>query len=512
MNRRLAQCGMAVLMGGALAALVMGLKMPAPVGADSSIHCVNLSGVGCDAICGDCHAMVQAAVDAADNGHEIRIAGGVYAPGGTVAVITKGVTLRGSYSQDLSGYDPDVNETVLDAQWAGEVISITNADAVYLQHLTLTRGNGSGNCGSIGCGGGVYASDTEFRMSECLVANNVGTMLGGAAGGGVYVHAPGQIVQIWNSRVVSNTASVSATSPSQTGEGGGIYVELCRVGLWDNEILDNVGSVAYVGSGGLHLLFVDSATVTTNTIRGNKSGLGFYWSGGGGLEVVRSWDVLVSANWIEDNWAGALAGYGGGVRVVDSDAHLSGNTIVSNTTGSATGYGGGVCVTSRQPVTLSNNLIVHNHSSGEGGGVAVVRETAPHSEAFLVNNTIADNGGNGVVAAGYATSTLMNNIVAGHGAGLIEDDPAVVIIAADTNLFWNTSDPIIGTNAIQEDPLLWGDYRLREGSPALDEGLNIGWLTTDLDGKPRSWDEYDLGAYEGGWWRAFLPLAVRDYV
>jgi hypothetical protein len=506
---RLIYCGMAVLVGGLLAGLLLWLEPPAPVRADPSVHCVNLSGSGCGGECGDCYATVQQAVAAASTDHVIRIAGGTYAPGGTVAAINKQVTLRGGYSQNFDAFDPDVNQTVLDAQWGGAVVSITNAGGVYLQHLTLTHGNGDGNCGGAGCGGGVYASNTNFYMSECVVTNNVASTAGGALGGGVYVFAPGGIVQIWNSRVVSNTSSASSTLSTQYGYGGGIFINGGDVSVWGNEILDNVGSVVHSGSGGLHLVNVTSANVTTNTIQGNKACLGDYWCGGGGLYVDNSAQVNVAANRIENNWAAALAGYGGGVRVSESDVHLTGNTIISNTTGSMFGYGGGVCVESSVPVTLSNNLIIQNHASSQGGGVSVIRSGSPGSRALLVNNTIADNGVTGVVAPQNATVTLQNNIIAGHGSGLSQGNSIDVVITADTNLFWNISEPIVGINAILLEPRLWSNYRLRDGSPALDQGLNISWLTTDIEGRARPWNEYDLGAYEGVWWGVFLPLIRR---
>jgi hypothetical protein len=31
---------------------------------------------------------------------------------------------------------------------------------VVLMHLTLTQGNGTGNCGTDGCSGGIHAADT----------------------------------------------------------------------------------------------------------------------------------------------------------------------------------------------------------------------------------------------------------------------------------------------------------------------------------------------------------------
>ena len=228
-------------------------------------------------------------------------------------------------------------------------------------------------------------------------------------------------------------------------------------------------------------------------------------------QIENSSAVYVAGNRIENNWAGLGAGYGGGVWVTDSDAHLARNTIISNTTGTINGYGGGVCILGTTPVTLSNNLIARNDASTYGGGVFTERST-PASQAILVNNTIVDNGDTGIVAREYAILTMTNNIVAGHTAGIIATHPASATVSADHNLFWNAANPIIGSNAILEDPLLTADYHLRVGSPAIDAGLTVDWLTVDLEGNSRpQGSKYDIGAFEGEgvWWKVYLPLVLR---
>jgi hypothetical protein len=161
---------------------------------------------------------------------------------------------------------------------------------------------------------------------------------------------------------------------------------------------------------------------------------------------------------------------------------------------------------------LSNNLIAQNEAS-YGGGMDVGLGSPPGSHAILVNNTIADNGGHGIMVWRYTSLTMTNNIIAGHTTGLYIRDVLTGAVAADTNLFWNGIDPITGTNGILEDPLLTPDYRLYEGSPAVDAGVTIPWLTTDLEGIPRpQGDSYDLGAFEGVVVRQelYLPLVLRS--
>jgi hypothetical protein len=493
----------------ALLLLMLGTAMPVQAAPDPTIHCVNQTGTGCAGECGSCHSTVQAAIDASAATHKVRLAGGTYAPGSTVAVITKELLLQGGYSSDFTIFDPAVYESVLDAGWAGSVISITNASTVFLQHLKVTHGVGTGNCGSYGCGGGIFASGTDLQLHDCFVVDNHATTYGAGAGAGVYAGALGHSVDIWDSRIADNVSSPDAYTSTEYGYGGGIMVYEGHVRIWDSQVDNNVGSVLFGGSGGIHLGYVDSASVTSNTIFSNRSCLGNYYGGGGGVYVEGSSSVYIASNHIEDNWGGKLASYGGCIYVNHSDSWIDGNWVISNSTGTSAGHGGGVCIFGETPVTVTNNVIARNYAGNQGGGVYVYRSVAPASEGTLVNNTVVDNGDTGIVAGKHATMTLRNNLIAGHTSGLSKYDPISVVIDADTNLFWNDNDPITGVNAVLADPRLAATYWLREGSPALDAGLNISWLTQDIDGRPRPWNAYDIGAYEVVGEALYLPLLLR---
>lgn len=510
----------------ALVGLLLWLGAASPVRANPDMRYVappptgNDAGNDCTAPISPC-ATIQHAIDvAADTGgDEIQVAGGTYTSAiGTVAVITKPLWIWGGYAPDFSGGpDPDMYQTVLDAQWGGSVISITNADDVMLQHLTLTHGDGSGNCGSNGCGGGIYVEDTTIHIGLCVITDNVGSTTGSGAGGGIYVdnYDTGSHVDVWGSRIVSNTANTESPS-SNFGQGGGIYIQFGTASLWENQVLDNVGHVSYAGSGGgIDLDTVSGAEVLTNTIRGNKASIPTMSSWGGGLSLSNSSAVTVASNLIEGNWADSIwgMGLGAGVYVVESDAHLARNTIISNAIGAANAlYGSGVYIDSSTPVTLSNNLIVQNDSSIYGGVVYVSRNASPASQALLVNNTVADSSGNGVVASHYAVLTMTNNLVVSHTVGITTPVPFTGTISADTNLFWNTSDPITGTNGIRQDPLLTADYHPGSGSPAIDAGLTITWLTVDLEGTPRPQGSgYDIGAFEEMGGQVYLPVILKGY-
>jgi len=275
-------CVLAALSGVALAVALLWLNAAATVRAEPDTRYVALDGTDsgdCSTVTGRCRT-IQYAINVASPGDEIHVAGGTYTSAvGTVAVITKPLVIIGAFDPaTFDGPDPDMYETVLDAGWGGSVISITNADDVFLQHLTLTHGDGLGNCpawpGS--CGGGIYTTGTNLHVGQCVITDNVGGMTGGANGGGIYADAGNHVVEIWESRIVSNTAAMSSSVASEYGHGGGVYIQEGVALLWENEVLDNVGSANHGGSGGIHLSGVTCADVLTNIIRGNKANLSPY--------------------------------------------------------------------------------------------------------------------------------------------------------------------------------------------------------------------------------------------
>jgi len=156
MKKRLCHCALAVLAGVVLALALLWLGAVAPARADPDLRYVATTGTdggnNCETATNPC-ATIQHAIDVANLGDEIHVADGTYAgTAGTVAIITKELRIIGAFDPAFNGSDPERYQTVLDARWGGSVISITNAGDVLLMHLTLTHGDGAGNCSSIGCG------------------------------------------------------------------------------------------------------------------------------------------------------------------------------------------------------------------------------------------------------------------------------------------------------------------------------------------------------------------------
>jgi hypothetical protein len=470
---------------------------------------------GCNTVLGRCRTL-QYAIDAADPGDEIHVAGGSYAPGGTVARITQAVHITGGYSPDFTKADPEMYETVLDAGSNGSVVYIENAHSVTLKYLTLTHGDGSNSCDEdTGCGGGIYALYTELFIQQCRIIENVANSSGinYGLGGGVYARSNDQEVQIWGSNISNNIANTSEGAHSYS-KGGGIYLQYGTAVLAQNRITENVGSSAGTGGfgGGVHIYQALQVEIVENQLENNSASTSLTNSGdGGGLYLFAS-NANVTSNWIEGNWTNPNhAGSGAGVYVSQSSVNFDRNTITGNKArkpGSGFGVcGGGIMVSYSQPVTMTNNLITLNP---DGSGVYVTGADTFPSTAELVNNTIADNGPGGVGVGEYSTLSMTNNLIAGHNSGVLNYYPASSHVDADTNLFWNNDEPITGSNAILADPLLTPSYRLLPNSPAIDAGLTIPWLTVDLAGFSRPQGAaYDLGAFEMRYLRIFLPLAIK---
>ncbi|MFK4088262.1 choice-of-anchor Q domain-containing protein [Kribbella sp. NPDC020789] len=134
-----------------------------------------------------------------------------------------------------------------------------------------------------------------------------------------------------------------------------------------------------------------------------------------------------------------------------------------------------------QNIRVVNNVSYRN----AGGGISFWKEsTGTISGIAIVNNTIANNPKPGIVGASEVSGSrniVRNTIFAGNSPGV--GGP----FRADHNL---TGDPGF------VDPGN-GNFRLRQGSAAIDAGSATGVPATDRDGAVRpQGNGYDVGAYE----------------
>jgi uncharacterized repeat protein (TIGR01451 family) len=218
----------------------------------------------------NCYDNVQAAVDAAPPGAEIRIAAGAYTHtnnhgGLTQALyISKTLTVRGGYTiTNWSASDPAHNPTVLNAQGKGRVIYVTGSITPTIKGLHITGGDADGlDQGTIPIdpGGGVYVDTAQATLSSNRIYSNTAEY-----GAGVYLLSGNATVS--GNVVMSNTASLG---------GGGLYLEQSPARISGNVVVANASQHS---GGGLVLYHHSDAVLTNNVIANNRaeaSGSGVY--------------------------------------------------------------------------------------------------------------------------------------------------------------------------------------------------------------------------------------------
>jgi len=427
---------------------------------------VCLSG-GCD------YASIQAAVDAAGDGDEIRVATGTYTDvhvrprndittNGVVTqvvYISKTITIRGGYTTtNWATPYPITQPTTLDAQGQGRVLYITGNISPTIEGLHITGGDATYH------GGGVYVITATVTISNNQVFSNTVEL----DGGGLY---------LWSSDATLSGNTVISNNADWWG--GGLMLALSDATLNSNNFISNTA-----GDGGGLVLGFSTATLHDNTISYNTA----VW-GGGGLGLA-----------------------GGSIT-------LSGNIVISNTAQD----GGGLYVNQGGNTTLINNVVADNQANRQGSGL-YVQGSSPR----MLHTTIARNsGGDGsgvyvtdllqLIGGTCSTVTLTNTILVSHSVGITATGGNTVTV---NGVLWygtpvTVSQATTATVAVQNqhegNPAFAADgYHLTGDSAAIDQGVSAG-VTTDIDGQSRDASP-DLGADEFvGVTLIYLPLIMRQY-
>lgn len=539
--------GLAVILVGLLSAPLA----PVMAGPSSSVRYVAPAG-NCNGAA-PCYSIIQAAIDAAGSGDEIRIAAGTYTQlnvrqridtaGGVVTQVvylSKTVTLRGGYTpHDWSTADPVAHPTILDAQGKGRAVYITlSTISPTLENLQLTGGTAAGlggtDEGNDG-GGGLYVYAASATIRQCDIYSNTAP----GYGGGVYAHYSNARLQA--NRIFNNSASDA---------GGGIFLNNHNSIVAGNSIFSNT---AQWNGGGLYVL-VGSPLLRSNIITGNRAAL----YDGGGLHLTNSAAAL-QENYIAANFAQRAGGgvsmqggavkaqgndilenramqWGGGVYVrLDSTATFTRNLIFSN----AAANGGGVYIEASAP-TLDGNVIRSNRAT-LGGGAYVYGSTAYLPNNVIVDNVITDKGsglyivgsnlrlpqatiarnaggdGSGLFvtrdAAFSSTVALTNSIIVSQGVGItVTSDNTVTLygyLYYDLGAFSGGGGSLLTVNPYYAPPRFTADgYHLSSASPAIDAGFTDTGTPIDVDGQQRS-AAPDYGADEY-WPGVYLPFVSRS--
>jgi len=287
---------------------VGGVWWVAPTGtaanpASSGSSCANPSFVG------NTHTALQAAIDAATSGEEIRVCPGVYSLGATVTV---------DKSLTITGESP--HESVLDGRGTVRVVDITTGGVtVTLSKLGVRNGMVSGNSDP---GAGVLVhEDATLNVSDSVFTNNRTAHHGGA---------------------ISLIGSGSSS--------GSIHVS--RSTFFNNHALDG-GGIAVVGS------TTNTSTVNNSTFVGNAAGRDGGALNGSFAALSADSSTFIDNTAVGDGstvWVAAISGsliaYTPAVTLANSACNLNGNTPVDNVSTESSCIAGGETTVSSASLEL----------------------------------------------------------------------------------------------------------------------------------------------------------------
>ncbi len=291
---------------------------------------------------------IQRAVDAAINGDEIHVAGGIYNTPVTVdnktaiVVIGKSVFLRGGYDSNNWASPPDstVHETILDGNNSNRVVHLYDSGPT-IEGFTIR--NGLYSFGG-GAGAGIYASNVnQVSLIQNKIHHNNASSNFNTNGGGIYVSGSG---------IISGNTIFDNLSTGQSGingAGGGIYSS-GNVTITNNLVYSNTANLSGAG-----IYATGNPKISENQIFSNTNA---FWGSG----LYLNGEAQILNNWVYNNQASNSAA---GILVdgtSTSPVVLHNNTIISNTANSSSA----IQINSSILVSLSHNIVVSNVNSGGG--------------------------------------------------------------------------------------------------------------------------------------------------
>ncbi len=413
----------------------------------------------------------------------------------------------------------------------GAIYLLSAPEAQVIHNMVLS--NSAALSATRGYGGGIAVggASEHVRLQGNVMQHNVAIRQGDATrstqayGGGIYNGS--RAVTIRGNIVISNTAIITGGS----GSGGGIAVMGSDdTVITDNRVADNVAqqnamNIPSNRGGGIYCSAGDNVLIQGNVIRHNTASIP-YTGGGGGVCLSSCNQATFAGNIVEDNFASLAGnGYGGGFHAYASRGlRVDANHFLSNTASLALwGRGGGLYFSRNTVFTMTNNIVAANYARLEGGGVAFETSATQPVTGTLVHNTFVANDrgeGNGRIAIHlndpYVTLALTNTLIYSHTYGVYATSGSAAILY-HTLFYANSSGDASGPGAITnknpitgQNPLLAANFHLLEGSPAIDAGVSVPWLLTDIDGESRPLGAgYDIGADEAEFQHIYLPLASK---
>lgn len=407
-----------------------------------------------NATTGIAYATIQAAIDAALDGHEIIVLAGRYHE--VLDFSGKAVHLH-------SADGPQV--TIIDATGLNaSVVRCTSGEGpdTILEGFTISGGTGTpGQPSYRTYGGGMYNQGSSPTVRDCVFNGNL------ARDGGAGMHNDHSSPTVTNCTFSAN--------PGGYGVGGGMA-------NWfeSNPVVSHcifAGNSAQLGAG-VSNRFGSHATFRDCTFAANRAD-----TYGAGMDNYESNPVVINCTFHGNSgcYGGAMSNYASSPSIVG--CRFSGNTA----TGLFTGYGGAMYnVLGRPAVT---NCTFAENSAYIGGAMYNYTTALRVANCVLWGNLPEE-----LTTEGRPPLVVYTDIRGGHaGGGNIDSDPRFVRTPSPgPDGEWGTAD---------DDR---GDLRLQAGSPCVDAGTNaaLRW-GSDADGQCRVMNgdddgsaSVDMGAFE----------------
>ncbi len=276
------------------------------------------------------------------------------------------------------------------------------------------------------------------------------------------------------------------------------------------------------GKWGVFTGFADYTTVENIESYGAVLEHGIYISNSSDYPVIRGNRLHHNhANGLHMNGDASLSDPGHNSDGIISFGLIENNIIYEN----GVGGGSGINMDGVTDTIVRNNLLYNNHASGisiyqiDGGSGSqnnlILNNTIlmPSDGRWAINipdlsdtnNKIYNNillsdhsfrGSITIPSASLAGFESDYNIVANRLTA--DDGNTVISLAAWQGLGFDAHSFIATANELFVNPAAH-DYRLKDGSPAINAGTTLADVPTDLDGNPRPIGAaYDIGAYEYG--------------
>jgi parallel beta-helix repeat protein len=430
--------------------------------------------------------------------------------------VIQNVTITGNYASNGGGmYNGASCRPVLTNVMISDNIGNSYGGGMYnygagaapvLYNVTVSENYCGGTGGGGICSRSTSASDTP-AWTNVTITGNVASYAGG-----LYLRG--------NANPVLTGGTISGNTSNNTG--GGVTIHSSSPSFTNVTISNNTSK--NTGGGGIYIDSNPTSPILTNiTVTGNIAS-----AAGGGIYIVSgstpTFDNVTMTNNIAKTSGGGI--YNAAAGSVFTNVTVAGNTVTNTTSNS---NGGGVYNTAAAVftnVTVTGNRATNSAGTSNGGGM--YNTAAP----FLTNVTIAGNytgtDGGGMYNTGalaipeIRNSIIWGNTTAGSNAGVSDNSSAASAYdyslvegvdgtdADGTGLDGTDDDnnPLFVSlvQAASATPTTEGDYRLQEGSPAIDAGNNdfydqgetpdLSAIVTDRAGNARIKTTVDMGAYE----------------